>query len=208
MLDFLAKGGPVLIVLIGASTVSLALALERFVYLRKTSQEVSRLLQSLKTEAANDISSVLNLITSDVGPAVVLESVLQALQSGGEDAAKAIDKSLQRAAFRLEKHLDIIALTANLAPLLGLMGTVTGMIDTFTIFSQQGTRQPLLLARGIAEALITTAAGLAIAIINTAVHHYLSKRVDSILIQIEEHCTEVVNALAERGHSRVSKTAS
>jgi biopolymer transport protein ExbB len=127
--------------------------------------------------------------------------------SGNKTIQQGVEEKEQAVFARLEKHLDIIALTADMAPLLGLLGTVTGMIDTFSVFSSHGMQQPMLLAGGISEALITTAAGLMVAIVNLAVYHYLTKQIDQLALQSAECCIELQELLQERGRQSVPAPA-
>lgn len=210
MLAFLAKGGPVMILLLGLSVISLAFGLERFYHLNRARKENSILMKRLqKALAADDLRAAIQICASFGGPvAAVLKGGLDAYESGIKNVERGMAEAQRLEFSRLEKHLDILALAANLAPLLGLLGTVTGMIDTFAVFSAQGAKQPMLLARGISEALITTASGLVIAIVNMAIHHHLTKRVDELVLESESYGVQLQDLLAERKKRSVpTKTA-
>ncbi|NLV92412.1 MAG: MotA/TolQ/ExbB proton channel family protein [Firmicutes bacterium] len=199
MMEFFAKGGPILVILVVMSILSLALIIERFLAIHKVKRQLRKQSQPVQLEVE----------ASWPEPArPILQEVYVVLQRDPSDEAmeKVRDRALEKVADQLESHLDLVAMTINLAPLLGLMGTVTGMISTFTVFSELGSRQPQLLAGGISEALLTTAAGLAIAIMNTALHHYLIKQVDGRLAEIEELCDQAVVSWRERGSSDAAST--
>jgi len=207
--DLLVKGGPVLVVILALSAVSLAFALERLYHVRRAKKDHQVLMDlivgTLEEEGAE---AARRAAASFGGPvAAVLEGGLEAWISGNKTFQQGMEGREQTEFARLEKHLDIIALTADLAPLLGLLGTVTGMIDTFSVFSSHGMQQPMLLAGGISEALITTAAGLMVAIFNLAAYHYLTKQIDQLILESETCGMELQDLLQKRGRQRVSTSA-
>ena len=108
-------------------------------------------------------------------------------------------ESIQEAAshviHELERYLNTLGTIAAIAPLLGLLGTVVGMIKVFAEIMAQGTGNASALAGGISEALITTAAGLVVAIPALAMHRYLSGRIDAIVINLEQESIKLVDAL-------------
>jgi biopolymer transport protein ExbB len=99
--------------------------------------------------------------------------------------SKLLESLLQRKVFELERHVPTILMLASVAPLLGLLGTVTGMIATFDAISQVGTGNPRPLAAGISEALITTEFGLAVAIPGLILGGYLRRRVERFRSRLE-----------------------
>lgn len=101
---------------------------------------------------------------------------------------------------RLEHFLSTIGVLAAVAPLLGLLGTVTGMINTFHMITIFGNSSPGLMAGGISQALITTATGLVIAIPVLLAHNYLSTKADGIICDIERYAATVFNALANQNY--------
>ena len=111
----------------------------------------------------------------------------------------------------MTKGIRPLATIAQIAPLLGLLGTVTGMIIAFAEISQQGTGNPAALADGIGQALVTTAAGLIVAIPSLIGQNYLSSRVESILLEIdrrrEELMANVAQAVASRKEPKSSQSA-
>ena len=98
----------------------------------------------------------------------------------------------------LERHLAILAVGAAVSPLLGLLGTVTGMIHTFSLIAVFGSGDPRLLSGGISEALVTTEAGLAVAIPLVLLHAFLSRRVRAIADGLEKSAVSFVNTLKTR----------
>jgi len=93
----------------------------------------------------------------------------------------------------------VLGTVANVAPLLGLMGTVTGMIKAFTVISVQGMGSPASLAAGISEALVTTAAGLTVAIPAFVAYRYFLGKVDRIVLELEQHAIHFVDLVKQPG---------
>ena len=115
---------------------------------------------------------------------------------------EAIDEAAQLEVPRMEKHLPILATIAHIAPLLGLLGTVSGMIKAFQIIQQKTlTMTPVNpgdLAGGIWEALLSTLAGLSVAIPTYVAYNYLVNQVDSLVYDMERSATDLVNLLSSR----------
>jgi biopolymer transport protein ExbB len=110
-------------------------------------------------------------------------------------AEKAVKEILIDEVPQLEKHLPTLAVIAGAAPLLGLLGTVTGMISLFEVITNYGTGDPKILAGGISEALITTEAGLMIAIPVMLLHNYLKNQSRHIQAEMEKHAIRILNRL-------------
>jgi len=104
----------------------------------------------------------------------------------------------------LERYLDTLGTVAAISPLLGLLGTVIGMVKVFTAITTQGVGNPTVLAGGIAEALITTAAGLTVAIPALIGYRYYRNRVDTLVVDMEKEAIKLVEAL----HRRQARSAS
>ena len=97
----------------------------------------------------------------------------------------------------LERNMWLLSLAANASPLLGLLGTVTGMITAFNSIALNGTGDAGILAKGISEALYTTAGGLFVAIPCMIFYNYFNKRIDLVVADIEKTCTELLNYFRE-----------
>lgn len=107
----------------------------------------------------------------------------------------------------LERYLNALGTIASVTPLLGLLGTVIGMIKVFAVITTQGVGDPSVLANGISEALITTAAGLSVAIPSLMFYRYFRGRVDELVVTMEQEAMKMVEALQpKRGRAR-KKTA-
>lgn len=114
---------------------------------------------------------------------------------GREVMKDSIEEAASQVVHELERYLAPLGTIAAIAPLLGLLGTVIGMIKVFTAIMIEGTGNAGVLAGGISEALITTAAGLSVAIPALICHRYFERRVDSLVVEMEEQAIKLVDAL-------------
>ena len=198
-MQLLLSGGPILIVIVLLSIYAVYVFVERLMKLSRERVDADALM--MKVNAAvreRDLEGALIACENHGGPvARVLISALQKLPYG----RSAVEASFQEASLHeeqdLSKGLRPLATIAQVAPLLGLLGTVTGMILAFSEISQQGTGNPAVLADGIGQALVTTAAGMIVAIPVLIGQSYLSSRVESILIEIERRREELMSNVAQ-----------
>jgi biopolymer transport protein ExbB len=119
----------------------------------------------------------------------------------------ALTEGILRQVPKLERFIPTLALFAVVSPLLGLLGTVSGMIKTFEIITEVGTGDPGMLAGGISEALLTTQFGLVVAIPIMLVHHFLKSQVDKIVNDMEEKGTAFIITLSKESGNSTTKEA-
>ena len=198
-MDLLRSGGPVLIVILLVSLYALYLFFERLLKLSKQRMDVERLM--LRVNAAvreRNLEMALIACENHGGPiARVLKAALARLPYGRAAVEAAFQEATLEEEQQLTKGLRSLGTIAQIAPLLGLLGTVTGMIIAFSEISQQGTGNPAALADGIGQALVTTAAGLIVAIPALIGYNYLSSRVDNILLEIERRREELMGNVVQ-----------
>lgn len=132
---------------------------------------------------------------SDAPAANILYAGLERAEEGTERVMKAIENQGLIEMSKLEKGLVVLATLTNVAPLLGFLGTVIGMIIAFQSIEAAGEVEATLVAGGIKVALLTTAAGLAIAIPVSIGHNYFVARIDSLVIDMEESAQKMVDTL-------------
>ena len=125
----------------------------------------------------------------------ILAAGLASASHGREVMKDSIEEAANQVIHRLEKHLNVLGIISSVAPLLGLLGTVIGMIKVFTAIMLQGTGNAAVLAGGISEALITTAAGLTVAIPALIFHRFFERRIDSISVSMEDQALRLIDAL-------------
>jgi biopolymer transport protein ExbB len=125
---------------------------------------------------------------------------LAALRVAGrsrEQIKAIVEETGRREAAPLQRFLGLLGTIATISPLLGLLGTVLGMIRAFNVIASQGMGTPATLGGGISEALITTAAGMTVAIPVILAHRYLTSRLDRLIIEMEEYSLRLVDLLGE-----------
>ena len=198
-MDLLRSGGPVLIAILLVSLYALYLFFERLFKLSKQRMDVDRLM--IRVNAAvreRNLEMALIACENHGGPiARVLKAALTRLPYGRAAVEAAFQEATLEEEQQLTKGLRSLGTIAQIAPLLGLLGTVTGMIVAFSEISQQGTGNPAALADGIGQALVTTAAGLIVAIPALIGYNYLSSRVDNILLEIERRREELMGNVVQ-----------
>ncbi|MFN2322994.1 MAG: MotA/TolQ/ExbB proton channel family protein [Trueperaceae bacterium] len=201
-MDLLISGGVVLLAIALLSVYAVYLFLVRLFKLAKERLDTDELMARVNAAVRDrDLDLALDACEQHGGPvARVLQSALLRLPYGRQAVEAAFAEASLLEEQSLTRGLRPLATIAQVAPLLGLLGTVTGMIIAFGEISVAGTGNPGLLAGGIGQALVTTAAGLIVAIPVLIGQNYLASRVDSILIEIdrrrEELMANVVQAVA------------
>jgi biopolymer transport protein ExbB len=188
LLGILVKGGPVMVPLLACSVISLAVVIERWLFWRRVgSRQTAE--QMLARVEAGESNKALELGRKGGSP---LERVLASgLAHRNPNLAKALEVAAQREIPVLRRRLTILDTIVTLAPLLGLLGTVVGMIGSFDIMSASGIGQPHAVTGGVAEALIATATGLLIAILTLVPYNYFSNRAEQELEQIEYYASRL-----------------
>jgi biopolymer transport protein ExbB len=189
MFALIRKGGPVMFPLAIGSILALALGIERFLSLRKE-KIIPPAFMTLLVEAWNGDSSgeqAVKYCEQTDGPAGhIFKAGLLRIKKGEDAVEKAIEDAGYREADKMKRSLRGLSVIASVSPLLGLLGTVYGMIAAFQTASSVGMGKADILAKGIYEALVTTAAGLTIAIPVLLVYQFLSNRVDAIVDELDE----------------------
>jgi biopolymer transport protein ExbB len=212
-MDLLISGGVVLVAIFALSVYAVYLFFVRLFKLSRERLDVEELMVRVNAAVRDrDLDLALEACEQHGGPvARVLQSALLRLPYGRQAVEAAFAEASLLEEQSLTRGLRPLATIAQVAPLLGLLGTVTGMIIAFGEISASGTGNPGLLAGGIGQALVTTAAGLIVAIPVLIGQNYLASRVDAILTEIdrrrEELMANVVQAVAGRKESTPSAPA-
>ena len=201
VLSLIKKGGPIMIPLGLASLLALALGLERLISQSKERVMPDSFIDGLKKAWNGDPSGKKAVAYCDEsGGSVghIFKAGIRRMKRGREAVEKAIDDVGSREADKMKRSLRPLRNIAMVAPLLGLLGTVYGMIDAFQKTSESGgTASTAMLATGIYEALVTTAAGLTIAIPVLLFYQFLLGRVDKLIDDIDEAGAEFVFSCAD-----------
>lgn len=201
VMGWIEKGGVLMWPLILFSILALWIFLERWIHLRRANSDAERLFEAVSEQIADDKQAgAYQLTRTASGPvAAVLGALLLAPpQSKAELEELAIMQARQEHR-RLTRRLPLLNLIAGLAPLIGLLGTVVGMVRAFqTVAAAQGPVNPSMLAGGIWEALLTTVAGLAVAIPAVLFHHVLDQRVRQLTFQMDHFGTALIRILTQK----------
>lgn len=199
MLQLFYDGGPFMWPLLISLLLGLAVAFERLWALTRASINTRKFLQQIKIALREEgITAAQELCANTRGPvAAIFHAGLMRVDRGLEHVEKAIENAGTIEMSFLEKGLVWLATIANIAPMLGFLGTVSGMIGAFTAIAEAGDIEPSIVASGISEALITTASGLAIAIPIQAFHNYFVSRIDRLIIDMEESANDLIDFLVE-----------
>jgi len=203
MIDLIVKGGIFMYPIIFCSIVALAIFFERLWFLRRKQIIPKGLIRKIEQLLKNrNISDAILLCQNDMSStAKIFLAGLKNTKNGMFLVKEAVEQRGSREAMVLEKNVGILSTISNLAPLLGLLGTVSGMIKTFNAISVQGIGNPAPLAEGIAEALITTATGLCVAIPTLVCYRFLKDKAGSIIFQMEEHSIRLVELVGTYGNT-------
>jgi biopolymer transport protein ExbB len=198
LFDDFKAGGYTIYPLIAIGIISLLVALAKWIYLL--------LLKPLNEELAikfadaihkgKDIEPLLMQIQKPFRP--IFKEAADNADIPKEHLEEILYEQIIMATPNIRKYIGMLAVFGAVAPLLGLLGTVTGMIHTFEIITIFGTGNPAILSAGISEALITTKVGLAIAIPTLLVHAYLSAKAKSVVSNLEDQAIYFVNALKKK----------
>lgn len=202
-MDLLLSGGPVLAAIALLSLYAVYLFFARFGKLRNEQSDTDELMRKVNSSVrTRDLDGALAITKSSTGPvARVLYAALGRLPYGRTAVDAAFSEASLLEEVRLSKGLRPLATIAQVAPLLGLLGTVTGMIISFAEIASQSTGNPGLMAHGIRQALVTTAAGLIVAIPTIMAHSYLSSLVDGLLLDVDRRRDELMVTVAEAAAS-------
>ena len=195
------KGGPVMYLLLLCSFLVVAIAVERFIYYREMQTDAGALARNLAPALERaDWDAALTVCRQSGGAAgSIAEKGILSLQRGGSHLEGVLEGEASLLAAKLRENLSHLDTIITMAPLLGLLGTVIGMIGSFSVLNVKGG-QPLAITGGVGEALVATAAGLCVATIALTVHSYFSHRLDQQITGIVQVCNQILT-LARQGKS-------
>ena len=203
--DWLQSGGLLVWPILGIGLVALLLSLERVVFflrIRANSDSILHSVTQFVKEGKLDECRRYCDSKKNYPTCRILTNSLRHIGQPQDILDNALEESLLNQMPRLERFLPTLAMFAAIAPLLGLLGTVTGMISTFQVINIFGTGDPKMMSGGISEALITTQVGLAVAIPIMFLHHIFERRVDTLVADLEEKGTAFKITLTSLGKSR------
>lgn len=208
MFELVQAGGWLMIPIILCSIIAAAISVERFWTLR--AEQIAP--RNLLAQAWNQIKSSemdskkLRELRAGSPLGEILAAGIANHRRGREQMKEAIEEAAARVVHELERYLNTLGTIAAITPLLGLLGTVIGMIKVFSAIRLEGTGNAQILAGGISEALITTAAGLTVAIPALFLYRFFQRKVEELVISMEQEAIKLVEVLGGDRSDRSDRT--
>ena len=197
MIEFLLRGGVLMAPILFCSVLALGIVIERMFNLRVKrvirTAELEEVESMIREKRISEANMILRRSTSAISR-ILLAAILNHDKERTE-IKELIEDAGRQEIPTLERYLGILGSIAGITPLLGLLGTVAGMIRVFDVISKAGVGQPNALAGGISEALITTAAGLTVAIPALVFHSYFVSKADGLVLEMEKHSLRLLDIL-------------
>ena len=204
---FIADGGPMIWVILATSAIAIAVFIERMLHYHRAQINSVQFLNGVRNVLKRD-NVVEAVAICDATPGPVPRLVKIAILNrdrGREGVREALEDAGSFEVPRLEEKLNLLATIAQIAPLIGLLGTAMGFIHIFGVIENSGLQAHVgQLSRGVWQALICTAAGLAVAIPSYAAYNYLVSRVNSIVLDMEQASTEILNIVTDSNTERTT----
>lgn len=209
MLEVIIAGGVMMIPIILASIVALAIIFERFWALRRSKvMPVADVEMARQLAEAGQVSkNAIDNLGSNSVVGSVLATGLASSNLPRHVMKENVEEAGRHAVHRLERYLPALATIGSISPLMGLLGTVFGMISSFSQISKAGAGDPAAVAGGISEALITTAAGLVVALVAVIFHRFLKAKVDNYVISMEQEAVKLIEVVNQHNNRRPTTSA-
>jgi biopolymer transport protein ExbB len=204
MWDIMQKGGPTVYLIVLLSVIAVAVTLERMYNLARARIDSNKFMDGIMAVLKrNKIIEAIEMCNKTPGPiAHIIKAGILKHDRSKPEIKEAVEEAAQLEIPRMERNIPILATIAHIAPLLGLLGTVMGMIKSFQVIQQKALSaapvNPGDLAGGISEALLATVAGLIVAIPAYVAYNYLVSQVNSLVYDMERSATDLVNLLSSR----------
>ncbi len=211
MFELVQAGGWLMVPILLCSIISAAICIERFWTLRATQIVPKNLLvQVWNWIRSNEMDNKkLRELRAGSPLGQILAAGISNHKRGREQMKESIEEVAGHVVHEMERYLNTLGTVAAVTPLLGLLGTVIGMIKVFTAIKLEGTGNAAVLAGGISEALITTAAGLSVAIPSLFFFRFFQRRVDELVITMEQEALKLVEVLnGDRTNAEKAETRS
>lgn len=197
MLDLLIRGGWIMVPLVILSLLALGIIFERLYSLRASRILPPELVPAIEADIhRGDLEQARDRAESDTSPlGRILASGLRNSGLSREVIKESVEEAGRHVVTDMSRYLTLLGTIAAISPLLGLLGTVVGMIKVFAVITSQGVGDPSVLAGGISEALLTTAFGMTIAIPAIALHRYFNAKLDRLVVDMEQNALRVVEII-------------
>jgi len=209
MFEIIQAGGWVMWPILLCSIVAMGIIVERFWALRTSKIVPKNLVKQVWDWAKKDQLNIQNLrsLKRDSLLGEILAAGLVNHHHGRDIMKESIEEVGRQVSIKLGRFINTLGTIAAITPLLGLLGTVIGMIDVFTVITSQGVGNAEGLAGGISQALITTATGLTVAIPALIFHRYFERKVDELIVGLEQEALKMVEIIHGERESRATSDA-
>ena len=198
----LSEGGPVIWLILIAAAIALVVFIERVLYCHRSQINSAEFLNGVRNVLKRDnVVEAISICDATPGPvARLVKTAILNRDRGRERVREAVEEAGLTEVPLLEERLNLLATIAQIAPLLGLLGTIIGFMEVFRQMQENGLYAHFeTLSRGISQALICAAAGIAVAIPVHAGYNYLVSRINKIVLDMERAAGEIVNIVTENG---------
>jgi biopolymer transport protein ExbB len=205
MPTLLINGGPVIWLILIAAAIAVTVFVERALFCHRAQINSAEFLNGVRTVLKRDnVVEAVSICDATPGPvARLVKAAIMNRDRGRERVREAVEEAGLIEVPRLEEKLNLLATIAQIAPLLGLFGTIIGFVEIFGKIEKAGLYANVqLLSHGIWQALICAAAGIALAIPAHAGYNYLVSRVNKIVLDMERAAAEIVNVVSENGNGK------
>jgi biopolymer transport protein ExbB len=207
MPTLIVNGGPVIWLILIAAATAAVVFVERSLFCHRSQINSAEFLNGIRTVLKRDnVVEAVSICDATPGPvARLVKAAILNRDKGRERVREAVEEAGLMEVPRLEEKLNLLATIAQIAPLLGLFGTIIGFMEVFDQIEQQGLYAHFeLLSHGIRRAMICAASGIGVAIPSHAGYNYLVSRVNKIILDMERAATEIVNVVNENGNGKTS----
>ncbi len=197
MFELIRAGGFIMWPILACSIISMAIIAERFWSLRETKIAPTNLVANVWQWHKSDQLDAkrIQALRTNSPLGMILAAGLLNRKHSREIMKESIEEVGRLVAHGLERFLNTLGTISSITPLLGLLGTVIGMIKVFTVITSQGIGDPSILSEGISEALLTTAAGLSVAIPSLMFYRYFRGKVDDLIVTMEQEALKMVEVM-------------
>ena len=197
MFELIRAGGFIMWPILACSIISMAIIAERFWSLRETKIAPTNLVANVWQWHKSDQLDAkrIQALRTNSPLGMILAAGLLNRKHSREIMKESIEEVGRLVAHGLERFLNTLGTISSITPLLGLLGTVIGMIKVFTVITSQGIGDPSILSEGISEALLTTAAGLSVAIPSLMFYRYFRGKVDDLVVTMEQEALKMVEVM-------------
>lgn len=204
MLEWIIRGGPMMIPILICSVIALGVIIEKFLYFRKIGIDTGKFVEEISASLKRN--KIMEAISKCEETAVPVAGVLKAgilkYDRTRQEMREAIEEAGVRQIPKLEKNVGILATITQVSPLLGLLGTVIGMVEIFQQIQQKSAAlnpvTPAELSQGIWQALIATVAGLTVAIPALTAYNYFVSKVNNLILEMEISASDLIDILLEK----------